>query len=188
MLVLAVVLSLLTPSITQPMLWSELWSETALEGNFLPALAAGGVLGAQALLQLPSANCDGAVAALAAAVTAAELTGTTVDPSSWLHEVNCPGTDSSAGCGGNSNYDVSYVIANLSLTTVPDLLGKSPQAAETLARQAGLFLSTISSQTGSPKVTPHVEDQAPQPGSQVPPASWIDANIVLPVPHGRPEP
>ena len=156
--------------------------------NITAEVAAGAIIGTQALVQLLTADCDGIVAALGLGFTAAELAQMTADPKNWLNQVNCPGTDSSAGCGGNSNYDVSYLIANRSLTTVPNLLGESPKGAEALAQQAGLFLSEITSQTGSPREAPHVESQNPASGSQVPPATWIEAVVIYPVPHGHQTP
>jgi hypothetical protein len=44
--------------------------------------------------------------------------------------MNFPETDSAPGCGGNSNYDAHYVIANVSSNTVPNLIGKSPTVAQ----------------------------------------------------------
>jgi hypothetical protein len=152
-------------------------------GDITAEFVAGGIIGVQALLQLLTADCDGVVAALGFGFTAAELAQMTADPKNWLKKVNCPGTDSPVGCGDNSNYDVYYLITNRSLTTVPNLIGKSPKAADSLAQQAGLFLSSISSQTGSPREAPHVDDQNPAPGSQVPPATWITATIIYPPPH-----
>jgi hypothetical protein len=155
----------------------------------LPFLGlAAAVIGLQALLQLLTADCDGMVASLGVAATAAELAQMTSDPANTLHQHNCPGTDSPAGCGDNSNYDVAYSITNRSLVAVPDLIGESPEAAESLTQQAGLFLSVVSSQTGGPNEAPHVDGQNPDPGAQVPPGTWIEAFVVTPVPPGHETP
>jgi PASTA domain len=157
-------------------------------GDITAEVAAGAIIGVQTLLQLLTANCDGVVAAVAVSLTAAELAQMTTGPINWAHLVNCPGTDSSVGCGGNSNYDVHYVIANRSLVTVPDLSGKSPAVAQQLVQQAGLLFSSASSRTGGPREAPHVEGQNPAPGSQVLPGTWVEAFIILPTPSGHPVP
>jgi hypothetical protein len=156
-------------------------------GNILAELAAGGIIGAQALLQLLTVSCDGPVAALGLVLTAKELAQMTADPKNFLYTVNCPGTNSPVGCGANSNYDVSYeVIATSSLVTVPDLIGKSPQVAKAFAQQAGFSLTTVSSYTGPRNQIPVVDDQFPAPGSQVPPGSSIEAVVIYPSRHGHP--
>jgi hypothetical protein len=156
-------------------------------GNVLAELVAGGIIGAQALVQLLTANCDGPVAALRLSFTAKELAQMTADPANWLNDVNCPGTTSPVGCGSNSNYTVYYSMINTnSLVIVPDLIGKSPQAAKALAQQAGFPFTTVSQYTGYRNQIPVVDDQIPGPGSQVPPASPIEAIVIYPDPHGNP--
>lgn len=166
----------------------------ALAGNILqsPSIAnvvsLSGLLGLQELLNVLTANCDGIVAVLAVALTAKQLAQMTVDPKNWLHTQNCPGTSSPVGCGSNSNYDVTYVIANRAVTTVPNLIGQSPEGAVTLVQEAGLLLSEVRSQTGSPRQAPRVESQSPGSGTQAAPASWVEATIIYPVPHGHQTP
>jgi hypothetical protein len=143
------------------------------------------VLGAQELLNLLTANCDGVVAVLGLALTARELVQMTADPANWLNQINCPGTDSSVGCGGNSNYDVSYFIADRALTTVPRLIGQSPQRLSGLAQNAGLYLSTTSSRTGGLHQVPQAESQTPAPGTQVQPATWVEATVIYPPARGH---
>jgi hypothetical protein len=158
-------------------------------GNILGGL---GVIGGQALLQVLTADCDGVVAALALGFTAAELAQMTADPNNTQHEMPFPGTDSPTGCGSNSNYDVTYSIVHPSivvpLVTVPDLIGESPEGAAALVQQAGLLLSTVSSQTGGPNEAPHVDSQDPAPGSQVPGGTLITAFVIDPVPPGHEAP
>jgi hypothetical protein len=156
-------------------------------GGLTPATlgAFAAVLGIQELLNLLTANCDGVVGVLGLALTAADLAQMSPD----LNQVNCPGTNSPAGCGANSNYDISYrIVANSALVTVPDLLGASPEVAQGLAQQAGLFFSSFASRTGSPHEIPHVDSQNPDPGSKVPPASSVQAIIIFPAPRGHPTP
>jgi hypothetical protein len=155
-------------------------------GNVLAELGALGIIGVQALVQLLTANCDGPVAALGFVFTAKELAQMTADPANWLNDMNFPGITSPQGCGSNSNYTVYYSMINTnSLVTVPDLIGKSPQAAKALAQQAGFPLGTVSSRTGPHNQIPVVEDQTPGPGSQVPPGSSIEATVIYPDPNAN---
>ena len=117
-------------------------------GSFIEEIAAGAVVGALALLQLLTADCDGVVAAFGLAFTSAELAVMTQNPENWPHVMNFPGSDSARGCGGNSNYDAHYVIANVSSITVPNLIGKSPGTAKALATAAGLVYSEADQKTG----------------------------------------
>jgi hypothetical protein len=156
-------------------------------GNVWAELAAGGIIATQALLQLLTADCDGPVAAFGLVVTAKELAQMTADPQNFLYQVDCPGTNSPAGCGSNSNYTVYYSMINTnSLVAVPDLIGKSPQIAKALAQQAGFPLTTVSSRTGPRNQIPVVDDQIPAAGSRVPPGSSIEAVVIYPDPHGNP--
>jgi len=156
-------------------------------GNILAELAAGGIIGTQALVQLLTADCDGPVAAFGLVITAKELAQMTADPQNYLYQVDCPGTNSPVGCGSNSNYSVYYSMINTnSLVTVPDLIGKSPQVAKASAQQAGFSLTTVSSYTGPRNQIPVVDDQIPGPGSRVPPGGSIEAVVIYPDPHGNP--
>jgi len=100
----------------------------ALAGQVLDALQANDVgtaivnfantvelLGAQEVLNLLTANCDGCVVSGAHPFqwTAADLASMTrAGGGIWQETQNNPGTNSPAGCGDNSNYDVTYGISS----------------------------------------------------------------------------
>jgi hypothetical protein len=99
----------------------------ALAGKVLDALQANDVgtaivdfantielLGAQEVLNLLTANCDGCVASGPHVFewTAADLAGMTgATGGIWKDTQNNPGTNSPPGCGSNSIYDVTYGIS-----------------------------------------------------------------------------
>jgi hypothetical protein len=56
------------------------------------------------------ANCDGPVAAGVHVFTGAELTSMTTGGKAVTQTDHNPGTDSPHGCGGNSNYFVTWSI------------------------------------------------------------------------------
>jgi len=73
------------------------------------------LLGAQEVLNLLTANCDGCVASGPHPFqwTAAELANITGAAGGiWKETQNNPGTDSPVGCGSNSNYLVAYGISS----------------------------------------------------------------------------
>jgi hypothetical protein len=154
----------------------------------LPAwVALAGALGLKDLLSVLFADCDGPVAVLGLSLTAAELAQMTADPNNSLNSILCPGIESPAGCGSNSKYTVVYrIINNNSLITVPDLVGKSPEAATALAQQAGLGISIINEPTGPKNQRPTVDNQFPDPGSRVPPGSSVEAFVIVPSRTGVP--
>jgi PASTA domain len=156
-------------------------------GNIMAEIGAGLIVGAQALLQLFTANCDGLVVAFAFAFTAAELAEMTANPAGWAHVMNFPGTDSSPGCGGNSNYDAHYVIANVSSITVPDLIDKSPAVAHSLAISAGLVYSESDQKTGPTRSSPIVIGQTPPANTVVSPGSSLAVAVQLPTAKGHPQ-
>jgi len=144
-----------------------------------------GILAGQVLLQLLNANCDGVVAMLGLKLTAAELAQMTSDPQNLRHQLPCPGLDSPAGCGGNSNYTINYVIAKSQLVTVPNVIGMSPADARELIQQAGLDFSSSTSQIGPRNQPPEVDGQDPPAGSQVLQGSSVSVTIIAPVPPGH---
>lgn len=78
---------------------------------FLGAVA---MVAAEVVINLLAADCDGMVASGSFTLTAAQLAGRASLPGqSWSTTENNPGTDSSGGCGENSNYDVNYQILQL---------------------------------------------------------------------------
>ncbi len=143
-----------------------------------------GLVAAQELVQILTASCDGVVGVLGLNLTAAQLAQMTSDPQNLVHQVICPGTDSPAGCGGNSNYTINYAIAT-KLATVPNVFGKSPEVARGLIEQAGLGVSVNASPSGFPGQPPRVQGQDPPAGSQVLPGTFVELLVVVPVPPGR---
>ena len=148
--------------------------------------AAVGLLAIQQLLSALTADCDGVVAVLGVNLTAAELAQRTANPANWLDDVDCPGTNSPVGCGGNSDYTVYYIMVNsTSLAVVPNLWGKSEPDATSIAQQANLSLDTTVSRTGPHNMAfPYVNEQSPVAGTHVAPFSTI--NAVLLYPSGKP--
>ena len=80
----------------------------SVAGHVGVLVAFASILAAQEALNLLTADCDGQVAAGAFALTAAELNSMTSASGSSVTTQNNPGSDSLAGCGENSNYDVTY--------------------------------------------------------------------------------
>ena len=158
------------------------------DGDVVGAIAAGVIIGVQGLLQLLTANCDGVVAAFALAFTAAELAVMTQNPANWPQVMNFPGTDSPPGCGGNSNYDGHYVIANVPSVTVPNINDKSPAVARALATAAGLVYSEADQRTGPQGSAPVVIGQTPPANTVVAPGSGLEAAVQLATPKGHPPP
>jgi hypothetical protein len=78
---------------------------------FTHFLLTAGVAGAQEVINLLTANCDGGVASGAFEFTAANLAAMTAATGVWQVVRNNPGDNSPAGCGDNSNYDVAYRIS-----------------------------------------------------------------------------
>ncbi len=79
------------------------------EGGAIALPIAIALLAGQQALTFLTADCDGMVAAGAHSFTAAQLLQMTHNKSWTVTEGN-PGTDSPAGCGDNSIYDVTYYI------------------------------------------------------------------------------
>jgi hypothetical protein len=69
------------------------------------------------------ANCDGAVAAAVHAYTGSQLHAGTSQGRHLGGTDHHPGTDSPAGCGSNSNYDVNWSILAGDIATVFELAG-----------------------------------------------------------------
>jgi hypothetical protein len=98
----------------------------ALAGKTVDAVAAGSglaalalaaataaVIAVQELVNLLNADCDGPVAAGAFLLTANQLANMTATPGSVFNKTESnPGTDSPAGCGSNSNYEMKYRITH----------------------------------------------------------------------------
>lgn len=79
-------------------------------------------LGIQEVVNLLTADCDGMVASDSFAWTSRNVYGKTFPPGKTWEIVNgYPGTNSPAGCGSNSKYDVAYDVVR-----VPDPPGKLP--------------------------------------------------------------
>jgi hypothetical protein len=119
----------------------------ALAGKTLEAAELGpaGVVGFAALTaavialqevgNLLNADCDGPVALGAFQKTAAELANLTATPNSAFDRIESnPGSDSPAGCGANSNYEMKYQITHVE----PLLLGKALQDLGLTGLGAGL--------------------------------------------------
>jgi len=89
----------------------------------LLAEAAAGVIALQEMFNLLRADCDGPVGAGAFNKTAAELANMTATPSFIFNTTqNNPGSDSPAGCGPNSNYDINYRITHLPVLALTEAL------------------------------------------------------------------
>ncbi len=67
-------------------------------------------LGVQEVINLLTADCDGMVVSDSFAWTAANLQTMTTHGRRWEVVRGYPGTNSSAGCGDNSKYDVAYDV------------------------------------------------------------------------------
>jgi hypothetical protein len=78
---------------------------------FTTFLLDAGVVGAQEVVNLLVADCDGGVASAAFEFTAAELAQMTAAGGVWQVVKDNPGTNSPAGCGDNSGYQVAYRIS-----------------------------------------------------------------------------
>jgi hypothetical protein len=86
-------------------------------------LATAAVVAAQEVLNLLTANCDGGVASGAFNRTAVELANMTAGSNLTFGESqNNPGTDSPAGCGSNSSYDVNYQIQRVPILSLTQAL------------------------------------------------------------------
>jgi len=69
------------------------------------------VAGINKLISLLTAACDGNVAADAWKFSDGQLANMTNNANkAWYYTNNYPGTNSPAGCGSNSNYDVGYLV------------------------------------------------------------------------------
>jgi phospholipase C len=89
----------------------------------LAAVAA--ILGALDLASVLFADCDGVVAAGTLAFTGSDLIKRTASGQKILENTNHNGTDSHAGCGGNSQYSTACTIVTAPLIqTVLDLSGQ----------------------------------------------------------------
>lgn len=84
----------------------------SLAGGLGSLAALAGILGLQELINLFTANCDGVVASSQGfAFTARQLAELVANPNlAWSTTQDNPGTDSSVGCGANSDYHVNYLI------------------------------------------------------------------------------
>jgi hypothetical protein len=77
-------------------------------------LALSAVLGIQEMLSMLTADCDGVVAANAYAFTSKQLlVKCPTKGHVWSEVLPNPGTNSPAGCGSNSSYDVKYEIVRV---------------------------------------------------------------------------
>ena len=92
-------------------------AQGAVQGGTVNLANLGGlavVLGLQEMMNLLTANCDGTVAVGTFAFTAAQLAGMVGETGPVLDVTqDNPGTNSPAGCGANSDYQVEYLIQTL---------------------------------------------------------------------------
>lgn len=146
-----------------------------------------GLIGLEGALDLLTpGRCDGVVGQLSLNLTARQLAQMTSDPV----KMNCPGTDSPIGCGGNSNYDLYYFVAPPPpppvMVAVPNLLRQSPERARQLTEEAGLLLATVEEKILPRGSSPRVDSQQPEPGTQVQQGSKVTAVVAEAVTQGEP--
>jgi hypothetical protein len=87
------------------------------------AALTGAVIALQEMVNLLNADCDGPVALGAFQKTAAELANLTATPNSAFDKIESnPGTESPAGCGANSNYEITYRVGHFESLSLSDAL------------------------------------------------------------------
>ena len=90
-------------------------------------------------IDFANADCDGPVVAGQVAATGAELFVRTHSTQPYRRTVSFPGVDSSAGCGGNSFYEVTYSIVPSNQDVPFSLQINVPTLATAVGRQAVLL-------------------------------------------------
>jgi hypothetical protein len=103
------------------------------------------IIGALEGVNLLMPDCDGVVVPGVLSLGQTELLAY-ADTGLWNMTFTYPGTDSSDGCGDNSEYAVTYTVANGALggVKVPNVIGMSQQAATAALHEARLTVDTSS--------------------------------------------
>lgn len=144
-----------------------------------------GVLGIWEGIELLWTDCDGWVVNGTMQIGRTEL-DQAASQEPWYWSSVYPGSDSPAGCGGNSNYMVNYEIASSALeVTVPKVIGLSPQDAFTKLKSDGLSPLVGRVIRGNVEF-PRVAGQDPPAGTVV--ERYTTVLVDLEVWHGGPQP
>jgi PASTA domain len=148
-------------------------------------VAAAVIIGVLEGVNLLFPDCDGVVVPGALSLGQTELLAY-ADTAPWNMTVDYPGTDSPDGCGDNSDYAVTYTVANSALrVTVPNVIGMSESQAATALTAAKLtfeigYEEIHTAQEPLPK--PKVINQYPAAGSAVYVSSLVSIVVTVPQP------
>ena len=92
---------------------------SSISGPIIVAAVAAAIEGITELISLLTANCDGVVAQQTYVWSAFDLFHMVVPGKIWTQVKRNAGTDSPSGCGSNSEYDVTYLVAETPPTPLP---------------------------------------------------------------------
>lgn len=146
-------------------------------------VAAAVIIGALEGVNLLFPDCDGVVVPGVVSLGQTELLEYAT-PAPWNMTFTYPGTNSPDGCGDNSEYAVTYMVANSALrVTVPNVVGLSESAAATALAAAKLTVETSyveihTSEEPLPK--PKVITQSPSGGATAYASSAVVIDVSVP--------
>lgn len=157
--------------------------------TFSEVLAIGAlIIGALEGVNLLFPDCDGTVVPGVLSLGQTELVSY-ASTAPWKITYNYPGTDSPDGCGDNSEYAVTYTVANSALrVTVPNVIGLSPKAATTALTAAKLIVETsfVEFHTAEdPLPKPKVINQYPPAGATTYASSAVSIEVSVPETDGH---
>ncbi len=143
------------------------------------------VVGAMEGINVLFPDCDGTVVPGAFSLGQTELLSY-ASPAPWKITYNYPGTDSADGCGDNSEYAVTYTVANSALRVkVPNVVGLSQKAATAALTAAKLIVETIFDEIHTPEnplPKPKVISQYPPAGATAYASSTALIEVTIPEP------
>jgi hypothetical protein len=156
--------------------------------TFSEVLAIGAlIIAAMEGVNLLFPDCDGTVVPGVLSLGQTELLSY-ASTAPWKITYNYPGTDSPDGCGDNSEYAVTYTVANSTLrVVVPNVVGLSQEAATAALTAAKLIVETgyVEIHTSEePLPKPKVISQYPPAGATTYASSTAVIEVTVPEPPG----